>query len=66
MDLRTLRQREARVVLREHLAEQLHRGEQLRRGQMLVAEHQNRMLDEGAVQPIAQGRIDRLRQIDAA
>jgi hypothetical protein len=33
---------------------------------MLIAEHEHRMLDECAVQPFAQRRIDRLRGVDAA
>ncbi len=66
VDLRTIRQRKARVVLREHLAEQLHRIEQLRRRQMLIAEHQHRVLDERTVQPFAHCRVHRLRQVHAA
>ncbi len=60
MDLRALGQREARVVLREDLAEQLHGREQLLRREMLVAQHQHGVIHEGAVQPSAQPRIDRL------
>ena len=48
MDLRAFGQRELGVVLRENLTEQSNRGEHLLRLQMLVAEHQHRMLDKCA------------------
>ena len=66
VDQRAFRQRELGVVLREDLAEQLHGGEKLRRGQLLVADHQHRMLDKGAVEPRARRGVDRLAQIEAA
>ena len=66
MDIRALRQCEARIVLWKYFAEQLHRIEQLARRQMLVAEHQHRMVDERAVQPFPQRDTDRLREVDAA
>ena len=65
MDQRTLRQREFLVLLREHVAEQLHRVQYLLRRQMLIAHDQDRVLGERAVQPHAQRPGDRAGQIDA-
>ena len=64
MDLRAVRDGEARIVLREDLAEQADRLEDLRRRQRLVADHQHAALDEGAVH---RGTIqvgNRLREVD--
>src|SRR5271169_1868714 len=65
MDRGTIRQCEARIVLGKHLAQQPDRGKQLMRRQLLVAKHQHRMVDEGAIEPCPTGLVDRAGQIDA-
>ena len=50
MHQRIFRQREARIVLAEHLAELLDRGEQLMRCQMLIAKDQHRIVYKGAIE----------------
>ena len=65
MDLRTLRQRKARVVLVEDLAEQRHGLQELRRREALAADRQNVMADEGVVQGPPDVARDRLREVQA-
>ena len=60
MHQRIFRQREARIVLAEHLAELLDRGEQLMRCQMLIAKDQHRIVYKGAIELRPRCLIDRL------
>jgi hypothetical protein len=64
MDLRAFRQREAGVVLDEHLPEQLHRRQNLVRIHMLLAHDQDAVFHEGPVQAHLRVGIDRLGQVD--
>ena len=66
VDERTLGQGKARIVLWEGLAEQADCLEQLLGRQMLVAKHQHRTIDKGAVEPGPRNLVYRFRQIDAA
>ncbi len=53
------------LVVRLHLAEELHRGLELVRREVLVAHHQHVMLGEGAAQGGAVVRVDRLGEVEA-
>src|SRR5262249_6824427 len=66
VDLRAVRQRELGILLQEHLTEQLYGREQLGRRQLLVAEHEDRVLDKCLVQPVAGHRVGRLAQVEPA
>ena len=56
---RAFRQREPRIVLREHLAEVFHGGKHLIRREFLVAHRQHGMLDEGFIERRARIRLQR-------
>lgn len=62
---RTIRQGEARIVLRKYLAKEANRGQQLMWCQMLIAKHQDRTVDEAAIEPRSHGVIDGLGEINA-
>ena len=62
---RAFRQREAGVVLNEHLADQLHGLQHLMRVHLLVPHHQHGMIREGLIQPRARVRVHRFGEIDA-
>ena len=64
-DQRLVGQRELLELLLEDLAEHLGRGRELRRRQMLIANHQHRVLDPCIVQRPLRLLIERLRQVDA-
>jgi hypothetical protein len=66
VDLRAVRQGEARVVLLEDGAEQLDRREHLRRRELLVADRQHPVLDEGPVQGVLVHRRHWTAEVDAA
>ena len=66
MDQRTFRQSEARIVLREDLAEMADRSEQLMRRQMLIAKHQHRTIDKDIVEVRPRCLVDRPGEVDAA
>ena len=65
VDLRTFRDREARIMLRKDLAEDLHRLEKLWSVEALVADRNHRVVEKSLIEPDAGFFIDWTTDIEA-
>src|SRR6202043_3182913 len=65
VDLRTFGDSETRIMLQENLAEDLRRVQKPGGIQLLVADRDHAVVEEGLVEPLAALLIDRAAEIDA-